>query len=778
MPEYEVNWHHRLLCKYLQAFAEGTIKKLMVFMPPRHGKLLPADTPVLTTKGWKNHGELNVGDYVFGDDGKPKAVLGNSGIYDWNVERITFNTGTSILAAKEHLWKLQIEYDDHKGRREMLMETQCIFSKKNRRAPAININQPLDLPSKDYLIDPYLLGCWLGDGLSRQGVLVCGNEDIKHFKQLGEARRVREDSHRILIRGLTTKLKKLNLYMNKHIPINYLLGSYEQRLALLQGLMDTDGYVDSRGNCEFSQKEGQLAKDVYTLIRTLGIKARYKTYKAFLNGKSVGNKIRIGFNPDNTINIFRLNRKLKCLQNKKHKNRVTSKRFYIKDISNSGVVLGNCIQVEGGMYLAGKDLIPTHNSELTSRRLPAYLFGIKPDVKIIGCSYNSTLAKDFNRDVQRIIQDPLYNEIFPNTRLNEKNVSTDSRGAYKKNAHEFQIVGQKGYYRGVGVMGPLTGYDMDIGIIDDPVKDAIDAASIVQREAKWEWYTKVFSSRIENHTQQLITQTRWHEDDLSGRIINRLGAEDWVIVNLPAIKRGQTMAGDPRQMGEPLWANKKSLEQLLEYEAMDPSGFKALYQQDPQPFEGGLVYNNWSIIEDYEFQQVESTYRAYGLDLGYNNPSACLDLKIDFANKKVYIDEVLYRTKLNTPQLVENLRANGVTNYQEVVADSAKPETLSEMESAFKIIPAVKGPNSVYAGILICKQYSFYVTRSSINVISEFKGYQWITDASGNSTEVPLKVNDHAMDALRYGVVHADTLFKGRINNERVGFFVNRSRRK
>lgn len=422
---------------------------------------------------------------------------------------------------------------------------------------------------------------------------------------------------------------------------------------------------------------------------------------------------------------------------------------------------------------------PRHGkSELTSRRLPAYLFGIKPDVKIIGCSYNSTLAKDFNRDVQRIIQDPLYNEVFPNTRLNEKNVSTDSRGAYKKNAHEFQIVGQKGYYRGVGVMGPLTGYDMDIGIIDDPVKDAIDAASIVQREAKWEWYTKVFSSRIENHTQQLITQTRWHEDDLSGRIINRLGAEDWVIVNLPAIKRGQTMVGDPRQMGEPLWANKKSLEQLLEYEAMDPSGFKALYQQDPQPFEGGLVYNNWSIIEDYEFQQIESTYRAYGLDLGYNNPSACLDLKIDFANKKVYIDEVLYRTKLNTPQLVENLRANGVTNYQELVADSAKPETLSEMESAFKIIPAVKGPNSVYAGILICKQYKFYVTRSSTNVISEFKGYQWITDASGNSTEVPLKVNDHAMDALRYGVVHADTLFKGRINNERVGFFVNRSRRK
>lgn len=606
MPEYEVNWHHRLLCKYLQAFAEGTIKKLMVFMPPRHGKLLPANTPVLTTKGWKNHGELNVGDYVFGDDGKPKAVLGNSGVYDWNVERITFDTGITILAAKEHLWKVTINHGDIK-----IIDTQTIAS------------------------------------LIKRGV---------------------------------------------RVVLNY---PYYLR--------------------EFRKNH-------------LGFKA---------------------YSP-----------------------------LGVKSIATEGITKGNCIQVEGGMYLAGHDLIPTHNSELTSRRLPAYLFGIKPDVKIIGCSYNSTLAKDFNRDVQRIIQDPLYNEIFPNTRLNEKNVSTDSRGAYKKNAHEFQIVGQKGYYRGVGVMGPLTGYDMDIGIIDDPVKDAIDAASIVQREAKWEWYTKVFSSRIENHTQQLITQTRWHEDDLSGRIINRLGADDWVIVNLPAIKRGQTMVGDPRQMGEPLWANKKSLEQLLEYEAMDPSGFKALYQQDPQPFEGGLVYNNWSIIEDYEFQQVESSYRLYCLDLGYNNPSACLDLKIDFTNKKVYIDEVLYRTKLNTPQLVENLRANGVTASRELVADSAKPETLSEMSTAFKIIPAVKGPNSVYAGILVCKQYRFYVTRRSVNVISEFGGYQWITDASGNATEAPLKVNDHAMDALRYGVVHADTLFKGRINNERVGFFVNRSRRK
>jgi hypothetical protein len=114
-PDYEINWHHDLLMDYLQQFAEGKIKKLMVFMPPQHGKLLPIDTPILTTKGWVNHGDLRPGDFVYGQDGKPKKVIANSGAYKWKVVNMTFQDGKTIKCANEHLWNIKVEYDDHKG---------------------------------------------------------------------------------------------------------------------------------------------------------------------------------------------------------------------------------------------------------------------------------------------------------------------------------------------------------------------------------------------------------------------------------------------------------------------------------------------------------------------------------------------------------------------------------------------------------------------------------------------------------------------------------------
>ena len=129
MPNFNPAEFHRRYYARLTDFARGNIDRLMVFVPPQHGKLLPADTPVLTTKGWKAHGDLVAGDYVFGQDGKPKRVIGNSGVYEWNVERVSFSDGISILAAKEHLWKVKTDREKVRngkkiGRMEEILETQ------------------------------------------------------------------------------------------------------------------------------------------------------------------------------------------------------------------------------------------------------------------------------------------------------------------------------------------------------------------------------------------------------------------------------------------------------------------------------------------------------------------------------------------------------------------------------------------------------------------------------------------------------------------------------
>ena len=103
-------------------------------MPPQHGKALPIDTPILTTKGWKAHGDLKPGDFVFGDDGKPKKVLFNFGKYMWHTMKMDFADGISVISAHEHLWKIYADHDNHKGRQEEITETQDIFTKSTGAA--------------------------------------------------------------------------------------------------------------------------------------------------------------------------------------------------------------------------------------------------------------------------------------------------------------------------------------------------------------------------------------------------------------------------------------------------------------------------------------------------------------------------------------------------------------------------------------------------------------------------------------------------------------------
>lgn len=237
---------------------------------------------------------------------------------------------------------------------------------------------------------------------------------------------------------------------------------------------------------------------------------------------------------------------------------------------------------------------PQHGkSEIVSRCFPAYAFGRFPNLKIVGCSYSATLAQQFSRGIQRIMDSQEYSRIFPNTRLNGSNVRTLTRG-YLRNVDLFEIVNHKGFYKTQGVCGGLTGTAVDIAIIDDPVKDAIEAYSPTYRERVWDWYTSVLLTRLHNNSRQLFIMTRWHEDDLAGRILQR-EPENWTVITIPAIREslddGNDM--DPRQVGEALWPSKHSLERLLAAQTRSPRVFSALYQQHPTADGGNIVKREW-----------------------------------------------------------------------------------------------------------------------------------------------------------------------------------------
>lgn len=240
---------------------------------------------------------------------------------------------------------------------------------------------------------------------------------------------------------------------------------------------------------------------------------------------------------------------------------------------------------------------PRHGkSELVSRKFPAFLLGNKPDTSIISCSYASDLASRMNRDVQRLIDSPEYEQLFPNSRLFGKNIRSTARGSYLRNSDIFEIVNHRGVYRSAGVGGGITGMGGEYIIIDDPVKNREEADSATYREKVYNWYTSTLYTRLEKDGCILLTLTRWHEDDLAGKLLKASedGADQWTILELPAICEEPIKPYDIRREGEALWKWKYDESALTKMKATVGSrDWAALYQQHPTPGEGGTFKREW-----------------------------------------------------------------------------------------------------------------------------------------------------------------------------------------
>ncbi len=217
---------------------------------------------------------------------------------------------------------------------------------------------------------------------------------------------------------------------------------------------------------------------------------------------------------------------------------------------------------------------PRHGkSELASRRFPAWYMGRNPDKQIIAASYNSDLASDFGREVRNIIRTNEFSRLF-NVKLAE-----DSRAAGRWNTDA------GGAYVAAGVGTAVTGRGAHILLIDDPVKDREEAESELRRETIWNWYTSTAYTRLMPGGAVILIQTRWHEDDLGGRLLEaeQNGGDKWVKVNLPAIKDGQA-----------LWPERYNVDALKRIKAaIGPRDFEALYQQNPTPDDGTFFLRDW-----------------------------------------------------------------------------------------------------------------------------------------------------------------------------------------
>ena len=245
---------------------------------------------------------------------------------------------------------------------------------------------------------------------------------------------------------------------------------------------------------------------------------------------------------------------------------------------------------------------PRHGkSELVSRRFPAWLYGQDPNLNIIAASYSAGLAGNMNRDVRRIMKEDEYKELFPRI------------GFETENTEQFRLTNTdlndeskyRGFYRSAGVGVGITGMGADIFVIDDPVKDAQEAQSLVLRDSTWHWYSSTGYSRLEPGGGILLIMTRWNEDDVAGRLLEQMrtgDGDDWEVIRYPAIsiederdENGKLL----RRKDRPLHRARFSLDRLKKIKiAVGSLVWNALYQQDPRPGEGGLFQKDWLPIVD------------------------------------------------------------------------------------------------------------------------------------------------------------------------------------
>lgn len=569
----------------------------MIFMPPGSGKALQVNTPIPTPEGWKEIGELIVGDQVFDEQGKICNVTSVSNIWhDRDIYTIEMNDGERILSDENHIWNVWLWHKEN----PTLRSTRYLYNRKSSRRPKINTQCSIELPERKLQIPPYLLGVWLGDGTSASAIITQGPNDYqwmrKEIDSLGFKTTNQSTKHTFGVLGLITLLKKNNLIRNKHIPIEYLRSSEKQRLELLQGLIDTDGYVSDSGEIEFTSINKKLAYDVYELVSSLGIKATIKERDAKLYGRFISKAYNVFFYKKDAARLPR--KKIKCRDRTKYFTR------YIRSISKCGIDDTICIQVDSpsGMFLCGKSFLPTHNSELVSRRLPAWIFGHNPDVGIMATSYAASLASDMNIDVQRIMDTERYQEIFPESKLSGRNNRNSLVGSSAaRNRDVFEIIGHKGYYKCAGVGGSITGKRFFYGIIDDPMRGRHDAESETIRNTVYNWYNNDFYTRQLDFQDAriLITLTRWHEDDLAGRLLSLAKsnpkAEQWTVLKFPMIAEDPLEPEDPRQVGESLWPWRYGSEKELESIKISAGTYtwSSLYQQRPSPAGGSIFNRGW-----------------------------------------------------------------------------------------------------------------------------------------------------------------------------------------
>ena len=404
----EYNWNF-WWARPKQRIPEGDWSNWLIRAGRGWGKRIDIEKEIPTIDGWKKLKHIKKGDTIFDNKGKPTEVLNAHSITKVNKGyELIFDTGETIKADPEHLWftqsKLERKRKDCNGSVKTTEEIINSIKYKNRETNhRIPVIKPIKYPKKDLSIKPYTLGIWLGDGDSKNFCITTEDKKVlEYIKQDGYTIGNVFDGNKYSIsnnseikrnnlgqyisnNSLYSKLKKLSIYQNKHIPQKYLEGDVYQRTELLKGLMDSDGYADkSNGWCEFTTINKQLSNQVLQLVSSLGIKARIYKGDATLNGKETSKKYRVKFKTGKKV--FKLDRKQSIIDNSTNKQMSRHKNRFIVDYKVVKNIKMRCLTVDSpnGLFLVGRSYITTHNTRTGAETVRQWVKNKVQSIALIG----------------------------------------------------------------------------------------------------------------------------------------------------------------------------------------------------------------------------------------------------------------------------------------------------------------------------------------------------------------------------------------------------------
>ncbi len=651
-PEEPPAPHHIYLCERLTDMAEGVIPRMTISMPPGHAKAIDLEEviPVLDERRYVKVKNLKIGDKVGTPDGTFARITRKSEVFNNKCYRYTTNDGQTGVCDEDHLWTVRL---DRKRKVWRTFTTKELFERQVRmndfRPPLLPAFKPLLYPKQELVIRPYTLGLWLGDGHSTAGRITSQTSDHAEMRTRIESEgyktTTQRDPNNFGIPKLVTALKTLGVYDNKHIPDVYLYSTAEDRMAFLQGLMDSDGTVSPDGQCSWCNTNQQMIDAFSQLLFSLGIKNRIIEGEAKIGQKSYGKYWRVGFYFKDAFHLKRQRERATKFQER------TGRYITFEECES---VPTQCITIdrEDGLFLVGKGHVVTHNSTYASRIFPSWWLGKNPKKRYIQAGHSQNFVEnEFGKKTKAMVESERFSAVFPEVVL----------AADAKAAGYWSLAKHGGSYLTRGVGQGIAGFRAHMAGVDDPFATREDAESETIRNKVWDWFSADFTTRLLPDAPLFIVATRWHSDDLIGRVedMNRKKKGlPWFIINLPAIC---TDIDDPmgREIDEPLWKDFYTIDTLMNLKATLPSrDWNSLYQGRPVDEEGGIIIGSW--LQRYEKLPSRDNWKRVTVSVDSANKNTdradftAIGVWIEMINNCHYLVHV-DRDKLELPKLIKRV---------------------------------------------------------------------------------------------------------------------------